>query len=172
MQRLTRTLLLVFVMVTCVGCDQATKTIAKAALPASGPVSLLHNTMTLVYMENPGAFLSLGARLPDATRFALFTVATGLVLTGAGVFLLRSHRLRPLQGFSLALIIGGGLGNLMDRLSNHGCVVDFLRLGVGPVQTGVFNVADAVLMAGVITFGVATLWPRPTRWHRHAGEEG
>ena len=48
-------------MVTCVGCDQATKTIAKATLPASGPVSLLHNTMTLVYVENPGAFLSLGA---------------------------------------------------------------------------------------------------------------
>ena len=172
MQRLTRALLLMVVIITCVGCDQATKTLAKATLPALGPVSLLHDTVTLVYMENPGAFLSLGAGLPSATRFALFTVAPGLALTGASTFLLWSHGVPLLQSVSLALLIGGGCGNLMDRLGNHGYVVDFLRLGVGPVRTGVFNVADAAITAGVLLLGIVTLWPIWTRGHRQSGTEG
>jgi len=52
-----------------------------------------------------------------------------------------------LVGF--ALILAGGVGNLIDRVLNDGRVVDFMNVGIGRVRTGVFNVADMALMAGV-----------------------
>jgi signal peptidase II len=93
-------------------------------------------------------------------------VATGLILTVALAFLLRSYGTSPLQDFSLALIIGGGIGNFIDR-SNQGWVIDFIRLGVGPVHTRVFNVADAVIMAGMIIFVVSLFRATPTRPRPH-----
>jgi len=49
-----------------------------------------------------------------------------------------------------ALVCSGGLGNLIDRIGRHGYVTDFLNVGIGPVRTGIFNVADFALMIGVV----------------------
>jgi signal peptidase II len=171
-QRFGRVMLLVLVMAACAGCDQATKAAAKVLLPSSGSITVLHHTIAFVYTENPGAFLSLGAGLSTGERFVLFTVAPGLILTVAFAFLLRSHGTRPVQDHSHPQLIGGGVGNLIDRLAHHGWVVDFIRLGVGPVRTGVFNVADAVIMVGVITCVVSILWARPTQQRPHAWDSG
>jgi len=155
-------MLLVLVVVACAGCDQATKTAAKTLLPPSGALTMLHNTITFVYTENSGAFLSLGASWPEGVRFALFTVATGLFLAVACTWLLRAPRGSPCQQMGLALLVGGGVGNLIDRLAHHGRVVDFIRLAVGPVRTGVFNVADVAITGGVLLLVVHALWDRPT----------
>jgi hypothetical protein len=48
-----------------------------------------------------------------------------------------------------ALVCSGGLGNLIDRIGRHGYVTDFLNAGIGPVRTGIFNVADFALMLGI-----------------------
>ena len=53
---------------------------------------------------------------------------------------------------SSALIIGGGLGNLIDRILNQGAVIDFMNIGIGPIRTGVFNVADLAILAGIFIF--------------------
>jgi signal peptidase II len=53
------------------------------------------------------------------------------------------------QIVSLSLICGGGFGNLIDRLRYDGYVMDFLNIGIGPIRTGIFNVADVALMAGI-----------------------
>jgi signal peptidase II len=50
----------------------------------------------------------------------------------------------------LCLLTGGGLGNLIDRISNNGAVTDFLRLGIGPLRTGIFNLADVAIVSGVL----------------------
>ena len=55
------------------------------------------------------------------------------------------------------MIIGGGAGNLIDRIQYDGVVIDFLNVGVGPVRTGVFNVADVAVIAGVLLY-VVTQW--------------
>jgi signal peptidase II len=148
--RFRRTMLLLLAIVACVACDQATKTIARATIPASQPVSLLHDTVVLTYTENPGAFLSIGARLPDRARLLLFTALPALVIGAALVLFPRSAPWHGAQYGALALLVGGGLGNLLDRLGNHGAVRDFLRIGVGPFATGVFNLADVAIVAGVI----------------------
>ena len=54
----------------------------------------------------------------------------------------------PLQILALSLICSGGVGNLLDRVRYDGHVTDFLNIGIGPVRTGIFNVADVALMAG------------------------
>jgi signal peptidase II len=50
----------------------------------------------------------------------------------------------------LALATSGGIGNLIDRITNEGRVIDFVSVGIGPVRTGIFNVADMAIMAGVV----------------------
>ncbi len=51
---------------------------------------------------------------------------------------------------AVALILAGGMGNLIDRVLQDGVVVDFINVGIGPVRTGIFNVADVAITSGVI----------------------
>ncbi len=57
----------------------------------------------------------------------------------------------------IALIIGGGIGNLIDRLLRNGSVSDFMNMGVGRLRTGIFNFADLFLIAGVVTFALVQM---------------
>lgn len=137
-----------------IGCDQTTKILARDFLPVTGPLSYLNDSVRLEIAHNPGAFLSLGAELSGPARFWIFNVAVGLLLLGVGWALWRqvSNRLRPTVG--LTLILGGGIGNLMDRFL-FGSVTDFLILGWGPVRTGIINVADMAIVLGVMLLA----WP-------------
>jgi signal peptidase II len=55
-------------------------------------------------------------------------------------------------------IIAGGLGNLIDRLLNNFTVIDFLNFGIGPVRTGILNVADLSVTFGVVLFLIYESW--------------
>src|SRR5262245_12855498 len=82
---------LLLVMVTTFGCDRVTKHIAAVALAGEGPQSFLADTVRLEYAENTGAFLSIGATLPDSLRRTVLATATSLVLIGT-VFMAFKHR--------------------------------------------------------------------------------
>ena len=144
-----RLTLVSLVLAGTVGCDQATKQLAISHLRDEPAQSFLGGVLRLAFAENSGAFLSLGGQLPAPLRFALLTLGVGLILIAALVYLLKSRQLSQLHTVALALAVGGGLSNWYDRLVNDGRVVDFLILGVGPVRTGVFNVADVAIMVGV-----------------------
>jgi signal peptidase II len=90
----------------------------------------------------------MGAQLPEALRFLIFVVFTGTMLAVMLLLVIKERAGDPAQLTGLALLAGGGMGNLIDRLFNDGRVVDFVSLGLGPVRTGVFNVADVAVMAG------------------------
>jgi len=132
-------------------------------LAAQPPVFLLNGVVTLQYAENSGAFLRLGAGLPVPARVALLVIFAGALLAGALVYVLRSRSLSLLQCVALSLVAGGGLGNLLDRLLHSGAVVDFVILSVGPLHTGIFNVADVVLVARLLLFGLTAARPAPAR---------
>jgi signal peptidase II len=108
--------------------------------------SYLADTVRLVYVENPGGFLSLGAGLPPFARMGLFTAGTGLLLCLLVVLAIR-RKWDRVPTLGLALFVAGGASNWIDRVA-RGSVVDFLSVGVGPVRTGVFNVADVAIMLG------------------------
>ena len=57
---------------------------------------------------------------------------------------------RTLPLVAVGLIAGGGLSNWIDRLAHGGFVTDFLSVGFGPVRTGIFNLADVAVVAGVV----------------------
>jgi len=130
-----------------VGCDRVTKHAAATLLADAPERSFLSDTVRLSYAENTGAFLSLGADLPAEWRMLVFTLATGLLLAALAVTAVRRQWQGP-RLLGAALIVGGGASNWLDRLV-AGSVVDFLNIGIGPVRTGIFNVADVAIMIGV-----------------------
>jgi signal peptidase II len=143
-------LVLVFaVLVGSVGCDQATKRVAVATLDGQPTKQFLGDTVRVGLARNEGAFLSLGADLPEGERFWLLTVSVGMMLLGLLAFTLKSKGLPLLQVAGLALMLGGGASNWLDRARDGGAVVDFLNLGIGSLRTGIFNVADVAIVAGV-----------------------
>jgi len=148
----SRRLAIALLLLACVGCDQATKGLAAALLPAGRRLSLLGDTVRLELTRNPGAFLGAGRLLDPSVRGALFTWGVALlVLVALGMAL--SRRARTATALGAALIAGGGLGNLWDRVLRGGLVTDFLNLGVGPLRTGIFNLADVAIVAGVLLVG-------------------
>ncbi len=138
-----------------IGCDRAAKDWARRTLREMPPRSYLAGSVRLVYLENPGAFLGLGGQLGSGPRFWLFCVGTGVMLVGLGAFVLGQRDMRPVETAGFALILGGGLGNLVDRAS-AGRVVDFLNVGIGSLRSGVFNVADLAIMLGVTLMFVSS----------------
>ena len=64
-----------------------------------------------------------------------------------------------LSKLGLVLFVAGGASNWVDRVA-QGSVVDFLNVGVGPVRTGVFNVADVAIMLGGVVIVMATYWKK------------
>lgn len=143
-----RPLVILVILVGCVGCDQATKQYAIENFKGEPPMSFFGDTFRIQYAENPGAFLSLMGDLSRSTRFWVLTVANaGVMLVVAG-YLLLVRDIDRLSLAALALILAGGVGNLIDRIMWDGVVIDFLNLGIGPVRTGVFNVADMAITGG------------------------
>jgi signal peptidase II len=141
-----RAWLLALALVT-IGCDRVTKHAASTALRGTPRRSYLADTVRLEYVENPGGFLSLGAQLPRRWRVLLFDFGTALIL--GGTLLLLARRRLPLPELAgVTLICAGGASNLLDR-ALRGSVVDFLNLGVGGLRTGIFNLADVAILAGV-----------------------
>lgn len=155
MQRLKRLILVLVVLLGCVGCDQATKSVARDHLQAHAAMSFLGDTLRLQYAENPGAFLSLGASLPHRWGAAIFTVGGMVFVLATLLYAVVVLRLGRLRAVALSLVCGGGLGNLIDRIRFDGYVTDFLNVGVGSVRTGIFNVADMALMVGMVLFFLA-----------------
>jgi signal peptidase II len=136
------------ITVLCVGLDQLSKAIAKSVLNFTDVHSYLGDTVRFQLAHNRGAFLSLGATLPDSVRQPLLSFGVGALLIGLLVYALKSKALDRLAVISLALIFAGGASNLGDRIVYGGYVVDYVQVGIGPLRTGVFNIADMAIMAG------------------------
>ena len=141
---------LLFVLVACIGCDQSTKYTAKHYLEGKGTYSYINDIFRLGYAENNGAFLGLGSTLPDNIRILIFTGFVALILLAFLCYVITSTHITKIGVVGGALIIGGGLSNLVDRLVNNGAVIDFLNLGIGSLRTGIFNVADMAIMLGAL----------------------
>jgi signal peptidase II len=147
-------LILFLLLFVCVGCDQSTKYTAKYFLEGRQTLSYMGDIFRLSYTKNTGAFLGLGAGMPEKLRFVLLVVLASIFLIGFLIIVIRSNKLDTLVVSSSALIIGGGLGNMIDRIINRGAVIDFMNIGIGPFRTGIFNVADLAIMAGSLMLAV------------------
>ncbi|GHE22613.1 signal peptidase II [Halomonas urumqiensis] len=127
--------------------DLATKYAASASLAYARPVEVLP-FFNLTLLHNTGAAFSFLADHPGWQRWFFATIAVGASI-GLTIWLRRLKRDETLLAVSLAMIIGGALGNLYDRLV-HGYVVDFLSFHVAGWYYPAFNVADIGITLGAI----------------------
>lgn len=137
--------------------DQFTKQLARTELAPFEERSFFGGLFKLHHSENPGAFLSLGAQLSPEARTAIFTGLVCVFLVWALWMTIRKAG-HANYAFVLgwAMLITGGFGNVIDRVWKS-TVTDFMVMGVGSVQTGVFNVADMAIMFGIL---VVLVWGR------------
>ena len=155
--RKIRIICLFLILVGTVGCDQTTKHIARRNLGSVDSITVFNGLGELRLAENPGAFLGLGGALSPTVRTLIFTVGVGAVLIWLLGYLAGRNRLTTTVFAGLALVTAGGLSNFIDRVTRNGFVTDFITLRLGPLQTGIFNVADMVVMSGIGLLVVA-LW--------------
>jgi signal peptidase II len=135
---------------TSIALDQWTKYLATQHLLGSENLSWWNDFFVLTYSINHGAFLGLGNTLPEAIRNLIFSGLVGIFLMGFALYALRDKTMNNVQNLACGLVLSGGFSNLYDRISNNGGVVDFMNMGIGGLRTGIFNVADMAIMAGVI----------------------
>lgn len=140
--------------------DQATKWLALSTLTPFKPLEVLPN-LNLTLMFNRGAAFSFLANAGGWQRWLLAGFAL-LVTVGLLVWLLRARRSERLLALSLALIIGGAIGNLIDRVL-FGHVVDFIQVYLPFIPLRLFNpwpafnVADSAISIGVVGLLIETL---------------
>jgi signal peptidase II len=133
-------------------------------LPVREPL-VMAPFLEFITVWNSGISYGLFQQHDEVGRWILVGV-TCAATTGLTVWMLRtSHRF---LAFSLALIVGGAVGNLIDRIS-YGAVFDFVHLHFGTFSWYVFNVADAAIVAGVIGLLYETFIKEP---RRHAAVHG
>ncbi len=149
-----RLILLCLVIALVVTLDQLAKAAARAYLAPRPPISLVGGIVQLVYSENPGAFLGLGAELPPPLQILIFGILAGLMTLAVAAYALTARGLTRAEVTAASLVVAGGIGNLIDRAVHQGRVTDFVSIGIGPLRTGIFNVADVAILAGVGWFVV------------------
>jgi len=151
-QRLGKISLVVILVVIL---DQITKYLAIQLLEGKGVISLAGDCLRFLLVENRGGFLSLGASLPDGLRTLIFLFITSIFLVAFFFYTLLDKYSTPLILASSSMIIGGGVGNLIDRGLREGSVIDFVNVGIGGLRTGIFNIADMAVLFGCILLLVA-----------------
>ena len=144
-----------------VAFDVWTKHWATRTLQFRAPVEVLGEFVRFTYTRNSGVAFGIGAGVPFPYYvFSLVAVAVILYL------FVRKQVPSLARQLALALILGGAIGNLIDRIS-AGEVVDFIEVGYGRWHWPVFNVADSAVTIGVVWFALS--WPR--RHHDSAAPE-
>ena len=145
-----------WLVVPAIAIDRLLKRAVMAALAPSGVRTAIPGAISLAYTENRGAAFSM---LSDRAPWLLIALTAALI---AGIlFYLFTHPDAPAtERAGLWLIVGGGLGNLWDRLA-YGCVIDFIRLDF--VNFAVFNPADIFVCVGA---GLVVLSVMLTEWRK------
>ena len=130
-----------------VGLDVVTKLIAEATLLLTPGIPVIGDWFQLRLVYNRGAAFGLFAESPSEWKIAVLVLFSIVALVIVSALLWRNSHSMSATGVGLALILGGALGNLWDRLVS-GRVVDFLLFYIGQYQWPAFNVADSAIVMG------------------------
>lgn len=148
--------------------DQLSKWLVDKSIPV-GSIAWrgLGDFFWLVHQRNTGAAFSLGHNLPGFGRVALLIVLPLAIIGGLGAYLWKTRELSSFQRWAVAGIVGGGLGNLIDRVFRPEGVVDFLSFKFyglfGLERWPTFNVADATVVVCGILLALTAIFPSLSR---------
>jgi len=144
--------------------DQLSKSIISTSVHLGESVPVLGSVIKLTYIRNPrGAFgLPLGGNI-------IFTIVSVLAILLILYILWTVPGTRTWSRLALSLVLGGAMGNLLDRL-RLGEVIDFIDIGVGTTRWPVFNVADIGVTVGAALLCYA-MFLKKESWHGETPEE-
>lgn len=147
----------------CVVClvvvviDQWMKQYALANWKGLPPRSFFYDLFRIQYAPNPGAFLGMFGNLSRELRFLILTILNGVILTGVSVYILFGKNVSKYIFIAFALVVAGGIGNMIDRIRFE-FVIDFFNIGIGGLRSGIFNIADMAISAGFIMMLPLAIW--------------
>ncbi len=132
-----------------IGCDQISKVVVRKNVVSRDYIELVTDHFILTNVENTGAMLGFGANFPPIIKIILLQIIPVLVLMVLLFRVLTKKTSDRWLVFAFALVIGGGIGNLIDRII-YGSVTDFFQIRLGFLKTGIFNMADVAVTIGVL----------------------
>ena len=145
-----RNLLITTIVFLSIALDQISKIWVRNNFESYIENSIIGDIFTLIKVENTGAFLGMGSELSETLRILLLIVLPIIVLISITIYTYIDKTLDKISIIGFSLIIGGGIGNIFDRIV-YGSVTDFLYLDFGGMfKTGIFNIADLSVTTGMI----------------------
>jgi signal peptidase II len=142
------------ILIAVVACDVVTKAIAAKTLVQRVPDDVIGEYLRFTLVYNPGA--AFGLHVGEYSRWVFLFLTVGALLILGKLYVSAPHGDRP-RVISLALVCGGAIGNLIDRIRSDLGVVDFLDVGIGDARWPTFNVADMAVSIGAFLLAVV-LW--------------
>jgi signal peptidase II len=129
--------------------DQTTKVMVENSVPEHAVIPLIPDFLNLTHIKNAGVAFGLFSDAPAPWKTALLIVVSVVLLVAVSVIVMKSRHLRWEAGVGLALILGGALSNLVDRIRT-GRVVDFVDVYVRSYHWPTFNLADTAIVVGAV----------------------
>lgn len=155
---LKRPIIILLVLLN-IGCDQISKDVVRKNVGPNEYIQVVSDNLILTNVENTGAMLGFGQDLPPILKIIFLQVIPVIVLIILLYRILKKRELNKFLVMAFAFVIGGGIGNLIDRIL-HGSVTDFFVIELGYFKTGIFNMADVSVTTGVLMILILSLGNR------------
>lgn len=158
-QRIVNRFYIIILVFLNISCDQISKEVVRKKVDSKDYIELIDEYFILTNIENKGAMLGFGENFSPMAKLILLQ---GLPLIVLLILLYRTLTKTDLNNWlivAFAFVIGGGIGNLIDRIY-YGSVTDFFQIRLGILKTGIFNMADVSVTMGVLLILVSSLMDR------------
>jgi signal peptidase II len=157
--KLLRITIILLIILTNISCDQVSKKIIRHSISENQTIGMLGNHLFIMRVENSGAFLSVGDSLSKTVKNILLSALPLIALVFGSIYIFAKHNMPVLSLIAISFIIGGGIGNIFDRIA-YGSVTDFMYIHFGIIQTGIFNMADLSITTGAMIIFLQSLYRR------------
>ena len=145
---LKRFSIIAFVLLN-IGCDQISKNMVRRNVEPMEYIQIVGDHLIMTNVENTGAMLGFGQGFSPTLKLILLQGLPLIVLLILLARTLQKTNLNRWMVLAFAFVIGGGIGNLIDRIA-YGSVTDFFQIKLGMFKTGIFNMADMSVTTGVL----------------------
>lgn len=151
----------ILLVLAVIAADQFSKIMVRKQIDHHEVLNYLGDHFSIMHVENTGAFLSLGDALHGFPKILLLSVLPLVVLGFALYYTLSAKELTRMMIIGMSLVVGGGIGNIIDRVA-FGSVTDFFYISFSFFRTGIFNIADMAVTAGAIIIFFSSIRKKTT----------
>ena len=134
-----------------VTADQISKALILKYLPVHHSIPIIRGLFDITHIHNPGGAFGLMANMSETVRTFVFIFVSSLAVCLILYLYIKTPRSHAFLATGFALILGGAVGNLIDRF-RFGIVVDFIDVYVGSFHWPAFNIADSAITVGILIF--------------------